>query len=122
MRARLKFTTDLIPEALVVTLKEHRWWPHFEQGATEAQHIIAEVRDSIDEDDVSLFDSSQKFVLSHTGSESRGTLSLEHSVWVVRLMNPSIHLLQLACEVLVSQVSDHAGRNNKRCTLMGQFR
>jgi hypothetical protein len=113
MRARLKFTTDLMPESLIGILRENKWWPHFDQTAEEAQHIIDEVRDSIDENDVNIFDGSRKFVLSHTGSECRGTLSLEHEVWVVRLLNPSIHLLQFACEVLASQISDYAGRNNK---------
>jgi len=102
-----------VKDTLVGILKDHHWWPHFEQDLAEARTIIAEVRDSVEEGDTGLFDGSDKVVLSHTHSESRGTLSFEHSVWVVRILNPSIHLLQLACEVFVAQVVDHATRNRK---------
>ncbi len=114
MRARLNFTTDSVEEALIVVLKEHFWWPDFPQDSQHADRIIKDVRDSLDDKDVDYFDSSKKLVLSHTPTESYGTLTMEHNVWVLRLLNPSIHSLQLACETLVKQVVDYANNNRKR--------
>jgi uncharacterized membrane protein YeaQ/YmgE (transglycosylase-associated protein family) len=81
--------------------------------------LEGEVRDSVDENDVGLFDGSRKYILTHTGTESRGTLSFEHQVWVLRILNPSIHSLQLACQVFVAQVAEHAARNNKKVSFVG---
>jgi hypothetical protein len=78
-----------------------------------------EAKDSVEEGDEDLFMESRKHVLSHTGTESRGTLSFEHQVWVLRLLNPSIHLLQLACEVFVGHVAENAARNHKKLNFVG---
>jgi hypothetical protein len=119
MRARIKFTTDCVKDTLVGILKEHHWWPHFEQGSNDSANIIAEIRDSLEEGDIGLFNGSDKIVLSHTPTESRGILSLEHNVWVIRLLNPNIHLLQLACQTLVTQVVEYASRNHKKISFVG---
>jgi hypothetical protein len=119
MRARVKLTTDSVKETVVGILKEHHWWPHFEQASPEALTIVQEVRDSVEDGDEALFNSSDKVVLSHTPTETRGVLSLEHGVWVTRLLNPSIHLLQLACETFVAQVTEHAQRNHRRIAFVG---
>lgn len=47
------------------------------------------------------------------GSESKGTLSVEHDVYVLRLLNPNLHLLQRACETFVAQIGEAAERNTK---------
>jgi hypothetical protein len=119
MRARIKFTTDFVEDSLVGILKEHHWWPHFDQSSQDAESLISEIRDSVEEGDVGLFMGSRKFVLSHTGTESKGTLSYEHQVWVLRILNPSIHLLQLACQVFVAHVVENAVRNNKKIAFLG---
>jgi hypothetical protein len=119
MRARIKFTTDSVKDTLVGVLKDHTWWPHFDQGSDDALQIITEIRDSLEEGDVGLFDGTDKIILSHTPTESRGTLSREHDVWVIRLLNPNIHSLQLACATLVTQVVEHASRNHKKISFVG---
>lgn len=119
MRARAKFTTDSVRETLVGILKEHHWWPHFDQDSDDASSLIAEVSDSVEEGDAALFAGSDKVVLTHTPTDSRGTLSLEHNVWVLRVLNPNIHLLQLACETFVAQLVEHATRNNKTIAFVG---
>lgn len=119
MRARAKFTTESVKETLVGILKEHHWWPHYAQDSEEAKCLIAEVRDSVEEGDADLFDGSDKVVLSHTPTDSRGTLSLEHNVWVLRVLNPSIHLLQLACEIFVAQLVERATRNHRKIAFVG---
>lgn len=119
MRARVKFTTDSSKETLKGILIEHRWWPHFDQFSDEAKHVIAAVRDSVEEGDIALFDGAEKVVLSHTATESDGTLSLEHNVWVLRILNPNIHLLQLACETFVAQLIEHAVRNHRKIAFVG---
>jgi hypothetical protein len=121
MRARLKFTTDSVKDTLVGILKEHNWWPHFAQDSADAHQIVGEIRDSVEETDVQLFDGSDSIVLSHTPTESRGTLSLEHNVWVLRLLNSNIHQLQLACETFVRQLVEHAVRNHKHISFVGQI-
>lgn len=108
MRARIKFTTNCYEENLIAILKEHHWWPGFDQHSDAAQDIVRKVRDSLDDEDVNLFDSVKKIVLSHTATESYGTLTQEHDVWVVRLLNPSVQSLQRACSRLVTQLVDHA--------------
>src|SRR6267142_6436989 len=110
MRARIKFATDFVMEGLVVVLKEHHWWPHFAENSDEAESLKREVRDSIEETDIALFEGSKQILISHTPTESRGTLSLEHNIWVARLLNPSIHLLQLSCENFVVEVANYAAR------------
>lgn len=119
MRARIKFTSDVNKDLLIGILREHHWWPHFGQNSAEAKRIITDVQDSLQENDIELFDGSEKVVLSHTPTESSGTLSLEHSVWVVRLLNPNVHLLQLSCETLVNQVVGYASLNHKKIVFVG---
>lgn len=114
MRARLCFTTDLVQESLVVVLKEHVWWPHFEQSSGEALALIRDVKGTVEDSDIPMFEASNKIVVSHTPTGARGTLSLEHGVWVLRLLNSDIHLLQLACQTIVTQVVEHASRNQKK--------
>jgi hypothetical protein len=119
MRARIKFTTDCVKDTLIGILKEQHWWPHFSQNSADATKLVTEIRDSVEEGDIGLFEGSDKIVLSHTPTESRGTLSMEHNVWVIRLLNPNIHLLQLACETLVTQVVEYASRNHKKISFVG---
>jgi len=119
MRARIKFTTEFNKDALVGILREHHWLPGFDQNSPEASKLIAEVQDSVDEEDVVLFRGIEKIVLSNTQTESKGTLSLEHEVWVVRLLNPSINLLQLACQTLVTHIVENALRNHKKIDFKG---
>lgn len=121
MRARLKFTTDCIEETLVGQLKEHHWWPHFAQDSQEANGIVQAVEDSLDPEDVSLFKGSKKFVLAHTATDSRGTLSYENNVYVLRTMNASIHLLQLACETFVAYLTEYSTLNHKKIAFLGHI-
>jgi len=113
MRARIIFSTDANEDSIVGVLKDHRWWPHFSQTSTDAMTIVEEVRNSVADKDVQTFDDSSKYVLSHTASDSRGTLSKEHGAWVTRILN-DVHPLQLACASLVTQLAEYAAHNNKR--------
>jgi hypothetical protein len=113
MRARIKFTTTILKESLIGVLKENRWGPHFDQTSPKGIEIIKDVRGSLEETDEALFDESERILISHTGSESVGTLSLEQNVWVIRLLNKNIHALRLACETLVNNIVEYAGRNHQ---------
>lgn len=119
MRARVKLTTDCVQETLVGILKENHWWPQFEQRSKEAEQLIQKVRDSVDPTDVDSYDKVQKLVIAHTPTEASGTLSLEHGVWVVRLLSEDMHLLQLACETLVLQLVEYVNRNKKKISFVG---
>lgn len=119
MRARIKFTTGSVRESLIGVLKEHLWLPPFSEDSQVAKNIVNDVRTSIEEKDIPLFDSSEKIVIAHAGTDSNGVLSLEHEVWVLRVLNPSIHLLQSACQIFVMQVVDHAMRNHKAISFQG---
>jgi hypothetical protein len=119
MRARLKLTTELYDENIIAALKEHLWWPDFSQDSAEAEQLFKEVEDSIDDEDVLTFGNSKKYAITHAASESRGAISLEHQVWVLRLLNSELHLLRLACETFVLQITEHASRNRKRITYVG---
>ncbi|MEI7870157.1 MAG: hypothetical protein WCI11_19915 [Candidatus Methylumidiphilus sp.] len=119
MRARIKFTTDSVKETLVGILKEHHWWPEFEQESEKAQQVIDDIQDSVEDRDTDLFTRNDKIVLFHTPTESSGALSLEHNVWVVRILNPNVHMLQMACESFVSQYVSHATRNHKNIIFAG---
>jgi hypothetical protein len=121
MRARIRFTTDSVKDTLVGILKEHHWWPHFDQTAESAKRITQEVQDSVEDSDAELYGDSEKIVFYHSPTDSKGTLSFEHSVWVVRILNPNIHLLQRACETFVTHVVDHATRNNKKIMFTGSI-
>jgi hypothetical protein len=119
MRARIKLTTTSVKETIIGILREHHWWPHFKPESEDAQKIITDVRNSLEEGDISQYDGSDKFVVSHTPTDSYGTFSFEHRVWVVRLLNPNVHSLQLACETLVSQLVVFAVRNDKTIDFVG---
>lgn len=119
MRARVKLTTDCLQDTLVGVLKEHHWWPQFEQSSESASQLIQKVRDSVDPADVESFDQASKFVVAHTPTEASGTLSLEHGVWVIRLLSENMHLLQVACETLVLQLVEYVNRNKKTISFVG---
>lgn len=119
MRARIKFTIDLVQDSLVGVLKDHHWWPQFDQLSENAQQLIKVVRDSVDENDIRYFDESHKIVVTHTPTEAIGTFSYEHGVWVVRLFNENMHLLQRACETLVLQMVEYVNRNSKKISFLG---
>lgn len=113
MRARIKLKIDCVPDTLVGVLKENHWWPQFEQTSQDGAQLLTEVRDSVNESDIMSFDQADKFVIVHTPTEAHGTLSSEHGVWVIRLFNDNMHLLQLACETLVLQLVKFANRNDR---------
>jgi hypothetical protein len=97
----------------------HHWWPQFEQSSQSAEQLIQKVRDSVDPADADSFDRAVKLVVAHTPTEASGTLSLEHGVWVVRLLSENMHLLQLACEKLVLQLVEYVNRNKKTISFVG---
>ncbi len=117
MRARIKFAVEVPFELLVGVLKDHKWV--VDSDPLDQRAIIEEVKLSIEELDVPQFESATKVVLRHSRSESRGTLTREHSVWVVRMLNPNIHLLQIVCESIVVDLVEYAKRNHKTITFDG---
>ena len=124
MRALIKFKSshDAMKDTLVVILKDYNWWPSFDQDTTNAQSIISEVQSSVDDKDAELFKEVEKVVLFHTPTGSSGTLSLEHNVWVVRILNSNIQLLQVACEIFIAQVMEYTMRNHKPIDFMGDIK
>ena len=113
MRARVKFSTNSVEETILGIMRENYWLPDFGQNSDRAQNLIEEVRGTVDDEDVELFNGTKKILLWHTPTECRGTLSCEHNVWVVRLLNSSVPWLQSASAMLVSQLVEHANANRK---------
>jgi hypothetical protein len=117
MRARIKFDTNSVTETLVGVLKEKKWF--FETSQDQAEILIQEVRDSVEELDLEIFNAAAKIPLFNPATDSRGTLSREHETWVARILNSNIHQLQLACEGLVFELVDNAIANEKEITFDG---
>ncbi len=116
MHAKIIFTSDFEDESLIIILKGNQWWPTFEQGSSDAEKIITEMKDSVKESDIPFFLSSKKFVLLSAVTETHGTLSFERNTWVLRLLNPNLSLLQLDCQVFVHKCIKHAGQMQKKIT------
>jgi hypothetical protein len=116
MHAKIIFTSDLEDESLIIILKGNQWWPTFDQESSDAENIITEMKASVKESDIPYFLASKKFVLLSAVTETRGTLSFERNSWVLRLLNPSLSLLQLDCQVFVHKCMKHAGQMQKKIT------
>ena len=116
MHAKIIFTSDLEDESLIIILKGNQWWPTFDQESSDAENIITEMKASVKESDIPFFLASKKFVLLSAVTETRGTLSFERNSWVLRLLNPSLSLLQLDCQVFVHKCMKHAGQMQKKIT------
>ena len=108
------FTSDFEDESLIIILKGNQWWPTFDQKSIDAEAIITEMKQSVKESDIPLFLESKKFVLLSAVTETHGTLSFEHSSWVLRLLNPNLSLLQLDCQVFVHKCLKHANQMQKK--------
>ncbi|MEI6847392.1 MAG: hypothetical protein WCK32_05040 [Chlorobiaceae bacterium] len=114
MHAKITFSCDFEDESLIIVLKGNQWWPVFNQKSSDAEKIITEMKDSVKECDIDLFLSSKKFVLLSAVTETRGTLSYERNVWVLRLLNANLSLLQLDCQVFVHKCIKHANQIQKK--------
>ena len=110
MHAKIIFTSDFEDESLIIILKGNQWWPTFDQKSIDAEKIITEMKDAVKESDIPLFLESKKFVLLSAVTETHGTLSHERNLWVLRLLNPNLSLLQLDCQVFVHKCIKHANQ------------
>ncbi|NUM47287.1 MAG: hypothetical protein HUU38_21515 [Anaerolineales bacterium] len=114
MRAKIAIKTDLINEDIQARLKEHGWWPNFEQNSQDAIDIKERILETVADNHHKLAAEGAKFVLLKPKTETEGLLSMELDNVVIRLKNSNVIILQTECEELVQVFHEYCHINKKR--------
>lgn len=101
MRAKIIIKTDLLEEDIQARLKEHSWWPEFNQDSQDALDIKQRILNTIAENHYKLAAAGAKFVLLKPSTETEGLIGTELGNIVIRISNSDVPVLQADCEELV---------------------
>ncbi len=121
MRAKIVMKTDLIDEDIQARLKEHGWWPKFDQTSQDALDIKQRILETIADGHHRLAVEGARFVLLKPGTETEGLVSMELGNVIIRIKNSNVIILQTECEEIVSIFHEYCSINKKKLKFADQI-